>query len=71
MARQVGSAVGVAVLVALLASAHPDRLALFHRGWIFELVAAGSAALLIAVRGARSRAVSLSRGALPAVRPVR
>ena len=30
MARQVGSAVGVAVLVALMASQHPSRLGLFQ-----------------------------------------
>jgi MFS family permease len=61
MARQVGSAVGVAGLVALLASQHPDRLSLFRRGWLFEIAAAGAAALLIATRSAWSR----SRAAVP------
>jgi EmrB/QacA subfamily drug resistance transporter len=55
MARQVGSAVGVAVLVALLATEHPDRLALFQRGWGFELAAGGCAALLLARRAIRMR----------------
>ena len=45
MARQVGSAVGVALLVVLLAGRHPGVLALFHRGWILVLVAAGGAGL--------------------------
>jgi hypothetical protein len=52
MARQVGSAVGVAALVAALASEHPDRLSLFHRGWLLELVAAGGADGGLAVRRA-------------------
>jgi EmrB/QacA subfamily drug resistance transporter len=55
MARQVGSAVGVAGLVALLATGHPDRLSLFDRGWLFELVAATTAALLIVGRSLRRR----------------
>ena len=49
MARQVGSAVGVALLVALLATPHPDSLALFHRGWIVEIAAGVAAAVTIAV----------------------
>ncbi len=58
MARQVGSAVGVAGLVALLASQHPDQLALFRRGWAFELAAAGCATLLIARSTVRARSRS-------------
>ena len=58
MARQVGSAVGVAGLVALMASQHPDHLALFRRGWAFELAAAGCATLLIARRTVRARSRS-------------
>jgi MFS family permease len=53
MARQVGSAVGVAALVALLAGQPPDRLSLFHRGWSLELAAAAAAAVLMAVRRVR------------------
>ncbi|MGI8713454.1 MAG: MFS transporter [Solirubrobacteraceae bacterium] len=55
MARQVGSAVGVAGLVALLASEHPDRLVLFQRGWIFEIATAAGAAVLLVARTARRR----------------
>jgi EmrB/QacA subfamily drug resistance transporter len=55
MARQVGSAVGVAVLVALLATSHPHSLALFHRGWIFEIAAAFSAGVAILVLRPRHR----------------
>src|SRR5262249_38206487 len=33
MSRQIGSAVGVALLVALLATSTPDSLAEFRRGW--------------------------------------
>jgi EmrB/QacA subfamily drug resistance transporter len=54
MSRQVGSAVGVAVLVALLASPHPSSLGLYHRAWILEIGAAGAAALLLGL--ARLRA---------------
>jgi EmrB/QacA subfamily drug resistance transporter len=59
MARQVGSAVGVAALVAALATEHPDRLALFRRGWALELIAAAVAAAVIALsrragRGSRA-----------------
>jgi hypothetical protein len=61
MARQVGSAVGVAVLVALLASQHPDQLALFRRGWAFELAAAGCATLLIAGGLVRARSRQTAR----------
>ncbi|HEX4435833.1 MAG TPA: MFS transporter [Solirubrobacteraceae bacterium] len=49
MSRQVGSAVGVAILVALLAGGHPKALSLFHRGWILEMLAALGAALSVAV----------------------
>jgi len=62
MARQVGSAVGVAALVALL-GAHPHSLALFHRGWIFEIIAATGAAA--AVLFLRSRAVSVTPSRTP------
>jgi EmrB/QacA subfamily drug resistance transporter len=60
MARQLGSAVGVAVLVALLASPQPHSLALFQRGWILEAVAATAAAVVMVLL--RS---SLTRGSRP------
>jgi EmrB/QacA subfamily drug resistance transporter len=47
MARQIGSAVGVAVLVALLATSDPHSLGLFHRGWAFEAAAAVAAAAAV------------------------
>ena len=51
MSRQVGSAVGVALLVTLLGTAHPDALSAFHRGWIVEITAGLTAAVaLIAFR---------------------
>lgn len=49
MSRQVGSAVGVALLVVLLASSHPQALGLYHRGWIAEIVASLSAAVAIII----------------------
>jgi EmrB/QacA subfamily drug resistance transporter len=59
MSRQLGSAVGVAGLVALLASTHPNSLAQIHRGWVFEIVvgaAAASAILLLRPRKGLDRA---------------
>ena len=53
MARQTGSALGVAMLVALLATAHPNELASYHHGWWFLIAATLAAAgdeLLVAVR---------------------
>jgi EmrB/QacA subfamily drug resistance transporter len=49
MSRQVGSALGVAALVVVLASPHPEALALYRRGWILEIVAAASAAIALVV----------------------
>ncbi len=49
MSRQLGSAVGIAILVALLASPHPSALGLFHRGWLLEIAASVGAALAILV----------------------
>ena len=42
MARQFGSALGVAILVAIYASPSPHNLSAFHDGWVFQ----GAAALL-------------------------
>jgi EmrB/QacA subfamily drug resistance transporter len=49
MSRQVGSAVGVAVLVALFAVPHPDALRLFRRGWILQIGTATAAALVVGI----------------------
>jgi EmrB/QacA subfamily drug resistance transporter len=56
MARQIGSAIGVAVLVALLATSHPHSLAVFHRGWLLQAGAALAAAAAIAILRPRRRA---------------
>ena len=58
MARQLGSAIGVAVLVALLDdSVGGDLLAGLRRGWWFCLAAGlGSAAVAAALRPARAKA---------------
>jgi EmrB/QacA subfamily drug resistance transporter len=45
MSRQIGSALGVAILVALMATATPHELALFQRGWIFMAIVAGATAV--------------------------
>lgn len=63
MSRQVGSALGIAALVTLLASSRPSALSVFHRGWIFvagTCVAAALASLL----GHRSRGRSVDAGRL-------
>jgi EmrB/QacA subfamily drug resistance transporter len=55
MARQIGSAIGVAVLVALLATSDPHALALFHRGWDLQAGAAlAAAAVIVTMRLGRS-----------------
>ena len=60
MARQVGSAVGVALLVALLATNTPESLAEFRRGWVLMVVAAWAATAVIffGLRGARGGATA-------------
>jgi hypothetical protein len=47
MSRQVGSAVGVAALVVVLALPAPDALAGFHRGWLLLVVTGLGAALIV------------------------
>jgi EmrB/QacA subfamily drug resistance transporter len=66
MSRQVGSALGVAVLVALLGRSTPDTLSLFQRGWVLEVVTGTAAALSIVI----SRAVYPRLHPSPAAAPV-
>jgi EmrB/QacA subfamily drug resistance transporter len=56
MSRQIGSAFGVALLVVLLATSHPDSLVVFHRGWILQAAAAAAAGVAILLLRPRSRA---------------
>jgi len=57
MSRQIGSALGIAILVALLATANPHAIAEFRRGWWLEVLAALAAAvvLLVATPSRRNR----------------
>ena len=50
MARQVGSALGVAILVAIYASPDPRSLAAFRRGWVFMAVVVVAASLVSLLR---------------------
>jgi EmrB/QacA subfamily drug resistance transporter len=50
MARQVGSALGVALLVAIYASPDPSSLAAFRRGWVFMAAAVVAASLVSLLR---------------------
>jgi EmrB/QacA subfamily drug resistance transporter len=59
MMRQVGSALGVAVLVALMAGRHVNPIGGYDRGWVFLSATAVAAALTI-LAGARGRAASPS-----------
>ena len=47
MGRQIGSALGVALLVALMATATPDALYQFQRGWWLEIVVSLLAVLVL------------------------
>jgi EmrB/QacA subfamily drug resistance transporter len=54
--RQIGSALGVAVLVAILATPRPQGLSEFHRGWLLMLTASLLAGACVAlIRPARTR----------------
>lgn len=55
-ARQIGSAVGVALAVVLLASTRPHELGAFHRDWVLIVGAATLAATVAALGLARLRA---------------
>jgi EmrB/QacA subfamily drug resistance transporter len=50
MARQVGSALGVAILVAIYVSPDPTSLTVFRRGWIFMAVVVMAASLVSLLR---------------------
>ena len=52
MARQVGSALGVAILVAIYASPDPRSIAAFRRGWVFMAAAVVAATLVSVLRRA-------------------
>lgn len=63
MARQVGSALGVAIVVALYSSNDPHLLGSFRRGWIFmATVALLAAAVSLVVRHQRSDAAPRVHG---------
>jgi EmrB/QacA subfamily drug resistance transporter len=64
MSRQVGSAIGVAVLVALLASPDPHTLGAFHRGWALVVGASTAAGIVVLAMGWR-RAVADRRSWAP------
>src|SRR6185437_4574160 len=69
MSRQIGSAVGVALLVALLATSTPDSLDEFRRGCVLIVLGGwgATAVIFFGLRGAEKPAVDTSRG-LAAVR---
>jgi hypothetical protein len=56
MSRQIGSAVGVALLVALLATNNPHELSEFHRGWVLVAVSGWGAMVAVLIGAARGRA---------------
>jgi hypothetical protein len=66
MSRQIGSAVGVALLVALLATSTPDSLAEFRRGWVLIVIGGwgATAVVFFGLRGAGKPAVA-SAAAMP------
>jgi hypothetical protein len=58
MSRQIGSAVGVALLVALLATSTPHELSEFRRGWVLMALSGWAAmvVVLVGLRRAREKA---------------
>lgn len=62
MSRQIGSAVGVAVLVALLGTSDPHSLGLFHRGWVLEAAAAMAGTVAVAALHPHERRLRLALG---------
>jgi hypothetical protein len=55
MARQVGSAVGVVILVTLLADTPATSLTGYHRGWIFMMVSCLAATVAATLATSRQR----------------
>jgi hypothetical protein len=62
MARQVGSAVGVALVVVILGTGAAHTVADFHHVWAAEAVAGLIACLAVAVTASRTASHSPSRG---------
>jgi EmrB/QacA subfamily drug resistance transporter len=75
MARQVGSALGVAIVVAIYASPSPHALAAFRRGWVLGIIAlliASAASLVVRPgRAASAPARAAHAAAQPASRDAR
>jgi hypothetical protein len=65
MARQIGSALGVAIVVAIYASPSPHSMAAFRRGWVLITVADLLASLtsLVVRPGLAARAAARARPA--------
>jgi EmrB/QacA subfamily drug resistance transporter len=65
MSRQIGSAVGVALLVALLATNVPDSLSEFRRGWVLIVVGGwgATAVIFFGLRGIGRRVPAPARAA--------
>jgi EmrB/QacA subfamily drug resistance transporter len=60
MSRQVGSAIGVAILVALLAGSHSGGLTTYHRGWLFLTLSCLAATVAVLLSG-RTPSIAPSR----------
>ena len=66
MSRQIGSAVGVALLVALLATSTPDSLAEFRRGWTLIVIGGwgATAVVFFGLRGGEKLGAASAAGPL-------